>query len=226
MSPPPSSPVEEEDDNAPPAFRGGPKIFASNIPSNYPQTVSPMEERTYAQKIRDEFYKNELLRLPGILQQVEERLTEAERDKYGEFRGLAIFREKRLPRNTSAKSAKLHLRSLITKRHALRHGFHKLHQMVRHNKLGKSIMGRETNQVLNVHEARDILIQFWCYGRSQLYEHLQQEEYLRGLNKDDSDGNVKPREIKFLTKIDVRQQIADDFANELRRKIPVLRTKT
>ena len=186
------------------------------------RTPTEARERTYAQKIRDEFYEKERKRLPGILRKVENALDEAEQDNYGEFRGLNNFRHTKLPRGTSAKSAKVQLGGLICKRHALRHGFHRLDQMLRNNELGKSIMGRDTNQALSLAQARRILIQFWCYGRSTLYENLKREEDLRQNSDQGSVDNHRPREAEFLAKIDIRQQIADDFARELRLKIPAL----
>lgn len=193
----------------------------------YPQKrkLTVAGERTYAQKIRDEFYEKERKRLPSILRKVEKSLEEAEHDIHGEFRGLNIFRQTKLLRGTSTKSANLQICGLICKRHALRHGFHRLHQMLRNNELGKSILGQDTNQALSLAQARNILIQFWCYGRSTLYENIMREEDIQQMSNKGTVHNRRPREAGFLAKIDIRQRIADDFVSELRLKIPALQRK-
>ena len=197
-------------------------------PTTYPQkrSLTTAGERTYAQKIRDEFYEKERKRLPSILRKVERALAEAEQDNYGEFRGLTIFQQTKLHRGTSARKARLQFCDLICKRHALRHGFHRLHQMLRNNELGKSIMGRDTNQALSLAQARNILIQFWCYGRSTLYENIMREEDVQQKSNKGTVDNRRHREVEFLAKIDIRHQIADDFASELRLKIPALQRKS
>jgi len=203
-----------------------PEPSSAAISSN----ISMQRERTYAQKIRDEFLERERKRLPGILRKVEKSLAEPEQDKYGEFRGLVIFRERSMPRGASIKSAKRQLSALISKRHALRHGFHRLTHMRKNNELGKSILGHETDQVLNVPQARIILNQFWCFGRSKMYEHLKREEDLRrqnrqkqGLEQHTIGNGTLLSSIGSRTKIDIRPHIVEDFARELRRRVPELK---
>jgi len=157
-----------------------------------------------------------------MLRQVEKHLKEAEMDKYGEFRGLEIYRLKCMHRGASIKGARKKLVGFIGKRHALRHGFHKLRYMVNaNNDLAKSIFGRDSNIIITVVQARVILSQFWCYGRSKIYEQLVREEELQRQN-----GHLAPSPQQLILrtrKVDVRDFQLQSFAQELKEKIPAFK---
>lgn len=185
-------------------------------PSSFPNFK---REKTYAQKIRDEFYEKERKRLPEILKEVEQILENPEKDPYGEFRGLRTYHEESLHRGASIKSAKKKLSAMIGKRHALRHGYHKLRHMLKGNQLAKSILGRDTDQSINVPQARIILNQFWCYGRSKVYEHLMREEEIRRQTKLFLHQALEGPRIR---RIDCTNQQLHSFAQELKQKLPEL----
>jgi len=185
--------------------------------SSEPASDTSKREKTYGQKIRAAFYENERRRLPAILKQVEQILAEPEKEPYGEFRGLDIFRERSMHRGATVRSAKKKFSALIGKRHAMRHGHHKLRHMMNCHQLAPSIFGRNTDIFINVQQARIILNQFWCYGRSRVYEHLKHEEELRRQKRREMQKNGLAPPVR--TWINTKELELEDFSRELKRKL-------
>lgn len=185
--------------------------------SSEPAFGTSKREKTYGQKIRAAFYENERRRLPAILKQVEQILAEPEKEPYGEFRGLDIFRERSMHRGATVRSAKKKFSAMIGKRHAMRHGHHKLRHMMNCNQLAPSIFGRNTDIRINVQQARIILNQFWCYGRSRVYEHLKHEEELRRQKRREMQKKGLAPPVR--TWINTKELELEDFSRELKTKL-------
>lgn len=122
--------------------------------------------------------------LSSVLEEVEARLEEAERDHVGnKRRGLEKIRAllraeapsgvKRS--NVNQQAAQAELNSLIYQRHSLRHGFFRLTDM-NHRQRAESFLGPEGSKMqITDAQARLILKEQWRWGRSPVLEDFRKK---------------------------------------------------
>ena len=128
-------------------------------------------------------------RYRDLLDEVEARLEESEKDPYGPKRGLlkiqAMMRaeapSKTKRRRVSLRTAQTELNSLIYQRHALQHGCFRITEMTK-KELVRSLLDPENatsstigNIEVSIPQARTILKELWRYGRSPLLEDFRKK---------------------------------------------------
>ena len=131
--------------------------------------------------LQEERYRN-------LLEEVEARLAESERERYSRDRGrdrvFAMLRAEAPSgvkrRRVNLGTARTELNSLLYQRYALQHGYFRITEMTKQD-LAAALLGPEAADVsqgkieIELSQARTILKEQWRYGRSPLLEDFQKK---------------------------------------------------
>jgi len=131
-----------------------------------------------------------------MLETVEERLANAEKEGYGsKYRGRGPIHQllraeapsNRKRSKVNLQTATTELKALIYTRHALKHGGMKLKEF-KPPQLAKTFLGPDTKFKMTIEDAKKILVELWRYGKSQRLvewerKHAKEVEKLRKANE-------------------------------------------
>jgi len=126
-------------------------------------------------------------RYRALLEEVEARLEEAAKGRYGRYRGREKIRamlRAEAPSGVKRSNVNLHtaqteLSSLIYQRHALKHGYFRISEMTK-KELAISFLGPDAENIqMETFQARIILKEQWRWGHSALLEDFRKKLHAR-----------------------------------------------